>query len=66
MREREREREREQAMQNYIKLNGYISKSHQHTVFNTLVNRLLSTPLKQTEYTEEYKKHTKNIINKLF
>ena len=26
-----------------------------HAVFKSLVNRLLSTPLEQTEYTKEYK-----------
>ena len=38
----------------YINSNGYNLKSHQHAVFNSLVYRL-NTPLKQTEYTKEYK-----------
>ena len=41
--------------ESYIKSKGYNPKSHQYAVFNTLVNRLLSTPLEQTEYTKEYK-----------
>ena len=39
----------------YIKSNSYNPKSIHHTVFNNLVDRLLGTPSKQTEYTEEYK-----------
>ena len=38
----------------YIKPNGYNPKSYQHAVFNSLVHRLLNTPLEQTEYTKEY------------
>ena len=38
----------------YIKSNGYNPKSHQYTVFNNIVNRLVNTSLEQTEYTKEY------------
>ena len=38
----------------YIKSNVYNRKSHQHAVLNSLVYRLLKTPLEQTEYTKEY------------
>ena len=34
---------------------GHNPKSHQHAVSNSLVNRPLSTPLEQTEYTKEYR-----------
>ena len=40
--------------ENYINANGYNPKSQQHAVFNSLVYRLLNTPLEQTEYTREY------------
>ena len=43
----------------YINSNGYNPKS-QHAVFNSLVYRLLNTPLEQTEYTREYE----HILNK--
>jgi hypothetical protein len=39
----------------YVKLNDYNPKSHQHLLVNSLVNRLLSRSLEQTEYTKEYK-----------
>ena len=38
----------------YTKSNEYNSKSQQHAVFNSLVYRLLNTPLEQTEYTRAY------------
>ena len=38
----------------YIKSNGYNPKSHQHSVFTSLVYRLFNPPLEQTEYTKEY------------
>ena len=41
----------------YIKSNGYKPKSRQHAVFSSVVNRLLSAPLKQTECTKEYEQH---------
>ena len=38
----------------YINSNGYNPKSQQHAVSNSLVYRLLSTPLEQTEYIIDY------------
>ena len=39
----------------YIKSSGYNPTSHRYVIFNSLINRHLSTPLEQTEYTKKYK-----------
>ena len=52
--------------ESYIKSIGYNPKSHQHAVFNSLVNRLFNTPLEQTEYTKEYEHILKTSVTNSF
>ena len=49
-------------MQNYIKSNGYNCRQHKLAIFNTLIQKFVSKPFEQTEYTEEYKHNKINTI----